>query len=71
MTSTSSSAGINDYLAAEGSTVEPWTRNDIFALNALKGQFLGQGGGDEARRSAFLAGLQQRLGKRAGRQRLP
>ena len=58
--------GINDYRAAEGSTVEPWTRNDIFALNALKGQFLGQGGGDEARRSAFLAGLQQRLGKRQG-----
>ena len=36
----------------EGSTDEPWTRNDVFALNALKGQFLGQGGGDEARRSA-------------------
>ena len=59
-------SGINDYLAASGSTNAPWTRNDVYALNALKGQFVGQGGGDEARRSQFLAGLQQRLGKKKG-----
>jgi acyl-homoserine lactone acylase PvdQ len=59
--------GINDYRAIHGPEVEPWTRNDVFALNALKGQFLGQGGGDEARRSMFLAGLQQRLGAKKGR----
>jgi len=59
-------SGINDYLAQSGSTNEPWTRNDVFALNALKGQFVGQGGGDEARRSQFLGGLQQRLGAKKG-----
>ena len=48
----------------------PWTRNDVYALNALKGQFVGQGGGDEARRSQFLDGLQQRLGKQEGHERL-
>ena len=53
-----------------GSSIAPWTRNDVFALNALKGQFVGQGGGDEARRSQFLAGLQQRLGEKKGAQRL-
>ncbi|MEA2380252.1 MAG: hypothetical protein QOH72_223 [Solirubrobacteraceae bacterium] len=58
--------GINAQLTAAGSTARPWTRNDVYAVNALKGQFLGQGGGDEARRSMFLAGLQQRLGPQSG-----
>jgi acyl-homoserine lactone acylase PvdQ len=58
--------GINDYLAASGSSADPWTRNDVYAVNALKDQFLGVGGGDEARRSQFLGGLKKRLGaKRA------
>ncbi len=52
-------SGINAYLEANSPATEPWTRNDIFALNALKGQFLGEGGGDEARRSQFLGGLQE------------
>ena len=43
-----------------------FTRNDIYALNALKDQFLGEGGGDEARRSQFLGGLQDRLGTKKG-----
>ena len=59
-------SGINDYFAQTGSSNAPWTRNDVYALNALKGQFVGQGGGDEARRSEFLGGLQQRLGKKKG-----
>ncbi|MQA75024.1 MAG: hypothetical protein GEU88_11890 [Solirubrobacterales bacterium] len=59
-------SGINDYIAAHSLAMEPWTRNDIYALNALKGQFVGQGGGDEARRSQFLGGLRQRLGARKG-----
>jgi acyl-homoserine lactone acylase PvdQ len=58
--------GINDYYAANSPTIAPFTRNDIYALNALKGQFVGQGGGDEARRSQFLGGLEQRLGKKKG-----
>jgi acyl-homoserine lactone acylase PvdQ len=59
-------AGINDYIAANDLPYEPWTRIDVYAVNALKGQFVGQGGGDESRRSEFLAGLQNRLGARRG-----
>ena len=55
-------SGINAYLQIHSPTTPPWTRNDIYALNALKGQFVGEGGGDEARRSQFLGGLEQRLG---------
>ncbi len=50
--------GINDYNDANGVEGDRWTRNDIFALNALKGQFVGQGGGDEARRTQFLSNLE-------------
>jgi acyl-homoserine lactone acylase PvdQ len=58
--------GINAQLRAAKSAARPWTRIDVYAVNALKGQFVGQGGGDEARRSMFLAGLQQRLGPQSG-----
>ena len=58
--------GINDYLEINSPGTEPWTRVDMYAVNALKGQFLGQGGGDEARRSQFLDGLQDRLGRSRG-----
>jgi acyl-homoserine lactone acylase PvdQ len=60
-------SGINDYLAIHSPSTAPWTRNDIYALNALKGQFVGQGGGDEARRSEFLGRLDQRLGPKTGK----
>lgn len=60
-------AGINAYLAASGSAAKPWTRNDVYALNALKGQFFGEGGGDEARRSTLLNGLKDTLGRSRGR----
>ena len=56
--------GMNDYLAANSPATVPWTRNDVFAINSFKSQFLGQGGGDEARRSQFLDGLRDRLGGR-------
>jgi acyl-homoserine lactone acylase PvdQ len=59
-------SGINDYLDIHSPSTPDWTRNDVYALNAVKGQFVGQGGGDEARRSQFLGGLQQRLGKKRG-----
>ncbi len=59
-------AGINAYLASINSPNAPWTRNDVYAVNALKGQFLGQGGGREARDSEFLNGLQQQLGRGRG-----
>jgi acyl-homoserine lactone acylase PvdQ len=59
-------AGINAYLAANSPSTTPFTRTDIFALNALKDQFVGEGGGDEARRSQFLGGLEDKLGKKKG-----
>ena len=58
--------GINDWLAINSPSTAPFTRNDIFALNALKGQFVGEGGGGEAPRSQFLGGLIQRLGQKKG-----
>jgi acyl-homoserine lactone acylase PvdQ len=59
-------SGINAYLSATHSPNAPWTRNDVYAVNALKGQFLGQGGGREALNSQFLNGLQQHLGRGRG-----
>jgi acyl-homoserine lactone acylase PvdQ len=58
--------GINDYLQSVGSSAPPFTPTDIFALNALKDQFVGEGGGDEARRSEFLGALQERKGTKKG-----
>jgi acyl-homoserine lactone acylase PvdQ len=58
--------GINDYLDANSPATPDWTRNDVYAVNALKDQFLGIGGGDEARRSQFLGGLIKRLGAKKG-----
>jgi acyl-homoserine lactone acylase PvdQ len=59
-------SGINEYLALNSPSTVPFTRNDIFALNALKGQFVGQGGGNESANSEFLAGLQKRYGAKKG-----
>ncbi len=60
--------GINHWYEEQpGADPAPFTRNDIFALNSLKAQFLGQGGGDEARRSQFLSGLTERLGGKKGK----
>ena len=56
-TSTRSSRASTHYMALNSPSTAPWTRNDVYALDALKGQFVGQGGGDEARRTQFLCGL--------------
>ncbi len=58
--------GINGYYRANERNHEPWTRNDVFALNAVKGQFLGQGGDGETRSAQLLSGLRARLGARRG-----
>jgi acyl-homoserine lactone acylase PvdQ len=58
--------GINAYFSAHGSTAPPFTRTDIYAFNALKDQFVGEGGGDEAVRSEFLSSLQRRFGAKRG-----
>ena len=58
--------GINAYYKANGSTAAPWTRNDIYAVNALKGQFVGQGGGQEPTNAMFLDALNKQLGPQKG-----
>ena len=60
-------AGINANLQARNVPGSPWTRNDTYAAIALFAAQFGRGGGDEARRSQFLAALQARLGARRGR----
>ncbi|HEY0387060.1 MAG TPA: penicillin acylase family protein, partial [Gaiellales bacterium] len=55
--------GINARLRAEKSPQKPWTRVDVYSINALAGQIFGQGGGDEVRRSQLLDALRTRLGK--------
>jgi acyl-homoserine lactone acylase PvdQ len=58
--------GLNAYIDANSPGTPHFTDTDIFALNALKDQFVGEGGGDEARRSQFLGGLEHRLGVKKG-----
>jgi len=53
--------GINAYRAAHNSGT-PFTRTDIYAFNAIKDQFVGEGGGQQAPNSAFLSALRRRLG---------
>jgi acyl-homoserine lactone acylase PvdQ len=59
--------GINAYYEHSGNPAEPWGRNDIYALNALKGQFVGEGGGAEAGRAMFLDALTTQFGDERGR----
>src|SRR3954451_5039420 len=59
--------GINARLKADKSAEKPWTRVDVYAVNALVGQIFGQGGGDEARRSELLSALTKRVGTVQGR----
>ncbi len=59
--------GVNARLKQEGSASKPWTRADVYSVNALAGQIFGQGGGDEARRSMLYDALTKKLGKTKGR----
>ncbi len=61
-------AGINAQYAKAGLPLPKWTRNDVVAVAGLMGAVFGAGGGDEVRRSQFLARLQGRLGAETGRQ---
>lgn len=60
--------GINARMRRERSTQAPFTRVDIYSVNALAGQIFGQGGGDEARRGMLLTALRKRLGAAQGQQ---
>jgi acyl-homoserine lactone acylase PvdQ len=59
-------SGMNAYLDAHSPATPHFTPTDIFAISALKDQFVGEGGGDEPRRSEFLGGLERRLGVKKG-----
>ena len=59
-------AGINAWVAANSPNTPKFTRTDIYAFNAIKGQFLGEGGGSETATSQFLSGLQRRFGAKRG-----
>ncbi len=59
-------AGINAWYKAHSPSTAPFTRTDIYALNALKDQFVGEGGGQQAINSEFLSGLDRRLGAKKG-----
>ena len=57
--------GINAYQAAHGGGT-PYTRTDIYSYNAIKDQFVGEGGGNQAPNAQFLSSLQRSLGARKG-----
>ncbi len=59
-------AGMNARLQASGSTAPKVTRSDIYALNAIKAQFLGEGGGEEVDNAQFLDALRGKLGAKRG-----
>jgi acyl-homoserine lactone acylase PvdQ len=60
-------AGINAQYKKAGLPLTPWTRNDVVAVGGLMGAVFGSGGGQEVRRSQFLAMLQTKLGAEMGR----
>jgi acyl-homoserine lactone acylase PvdQ len=58
--------GINAYYKKSGAKHKPWTRRDVIALNAVKSELFGEGGGAEVEASELLSGLQTRLGADRG-----
>ncbi len=58
--------GINAWFAKNQPSTPKFTRNDIYSLNAIKGQFLGEGGGNEPANTQFFQGLQARFGSSTG-----
>ncbi|HEX4720787.1 MAG TPA: penicillin acylase family protein, partial [Thermoleophilaceae bacterium] len=59
-------SGINARYKKAGVTAAKWTRKDVFAFAALKGQFVGEGGGDEAMRTQFVSAVESKLGTSEG-----
>ena len=58
--------GINAYYRAKNKTYRPWTIRDVIALNAIKSELFGEGGGDEVDAAELLDGLQDSLGADRG-----
>ena len=61
-------AGINLWYGRNRPAARPVDRADIYALNAIKGQYLGEGGGDEVRIALLLDAARDRFGARRGNQ---
>ncbi len=58
--------GINKWYGANRPDARPFDRGDIYALNAVKAQFLGQGGGEEVPNAMFLDAARDKFGKGKG-----
>ena len=58
--------GINGFYRARNKSHRPWTILDVIALNAIKSELFGEGGGDEVDAAEFLDGLQDALGADKG-----
>ena len=64
--------GINAYIRDHDDSlgpyahVAPFTPTDIYGFNALKDQFVGEGGGQQAVNSEFLSALRRHLGTSRG-----
>ena len=58
--------GINAQYRKAGSKAKPWKRNDVIALNAVKSELFGEGGGSEVRAAQLLDGLQDAHGADRG-----
>ena len=59
-------AGLNKWYAANQPSAKPFTRTDIFSVNGIKAQFLGEGGGEEISNALFLDAARTTLGKTNG-----
>ena len=58
--------GINKWYGANRPDARPFDRGDIYALNAVKAQFLGQGGGEEVPNAMFLDAARDKFGNGKG-----
>jgi acyl-homoserine lactone acylase PvdQ len=58
--------GINAYYKANNRPHKPWTRSDVIALNAIKSELFGEGGGAEVEAAQMLDGLTSSLGGQRG-----
>ena len=58
--------GINLWYRTNRPDARPFDRGDIYAINAIKAQFLGQGGGEEVPNALFLDAARDKLGKGKG-----
>jgi acyl-homoserine lactone acylase PvdQ len=59
-------AGINLWYSQNRPSAPKFTRTDIYALNAIKSQYLGEGGGEEIANASMLDGLRSKLGAMRG-----